>query len=41
MDDDQRLKEIGEKYRKGELLTREVKEILCDVLIPIIAISTK
>ena len=36
MDDDEKLKEIGDKYSKGEMLTREVKAILCDTLIPII-----
>ena len=36
MDDDEKLKEIGDKYSRGEMLTREVKEILCDILIPII-----
>jgi len=32
LDDDQKLKEIGEKYRKGEILTGEVKKILIDLL---------
>eukprot|EP01084_Bolivina_argentea_P226120 381998_1 len=36
MDDDERLKEIGDKYSTGKLLTGEVKNILCDTLIPII-----
>ena len=36
LDDDAKLKEIGEKYSKGEMLTSEIKEILIDVLVPII-----
>jgi len=32
LDDDKELEEIGEKYRKGEMMTSEIKKILIDVL---------
>jgi len=32
LEDDEKLKEIGDKYSKGELLTGEVKKILIDLL---------
>jgi len=35
--DEQRLKDIGDRYRKGELLTGEVKKMLIDVLNDLVA----
>lgn len=32
MEDDDELAEIGEKYKKGELLTGEVKAILIEIM---------
>merc|ERR1712014_136692 len=35
MDDDSRLEEIGQKYKAGELLSGEVKDILVEELVKI------
>ncbi|EUD67673.1 tryptophanyl-tRNA synthetase [Plasmodium inui San Antonio 1] len=36
MEDDEKLHEIGEKYRRGEMLSGELKKILIDILIDLI-----
>jgi tryptophanyl-tRNA synthetase len=36
LEDDEKLKEIGEKYGSGEMLTGEIKQILVDVLTPMV-----
>jgi len=36
MKDDDKLQDIAQKYSSGKLLTGQVKQILCDTLIPII-----
>ena len=36
LNDDEKLKEIGEKYSSGEMLTGEIKQILADCLTPIV-----
>ncbi|GAW82199.1 tryptophan--tRNA ligase [Plasmodium gonderi] len=36
MEDDNKLQEIGDKYKKGELLSGELKKILIDILIDLI-----
>eukprot|EP01083_Nonionella_stella_P080953 222697_1 len=41
MDDDKQLKDIADRYSTGKLLSGEVKQILCDTLIPIITTFQK
>ena len=36
MEDEEKLKEIGEKYQSGQMLTGEIKAILIDVLAVIV-----
>jgi len=36
MEDDEKLKEIGEKYKSGKMMTSEIKNILIDLLTKIV-----
>lgn len=41
LDDDDKLNEIGEKYKSGELLSGEIKKILIDVVVDLIQTHKK
>jgi len=34
--DDEKLKDVGEKFKSGKMLSGEIKQVLVDVLLPII-----